>query len=229
MVKPIVLLLATAPAVLLAGAPALAGPRGNAVATGAYIQANYALVQAVRSREKTSEAAVTALLLQVRRECPLAAAGSPQNPSSEKLSNEVIVAMRVAAARSDLRALSVFVDAVTSLRWSNRALTSVIRAYVNKLKVLSTLPAPSLCADVKTWAVSGFQMLPASTIDLDRRFEALNLAIGELPTRLLAPYERPAEKTVLRRTKQLEAQLSEDEARGAQRWTEIMNTLALSP
>ncbi len=54
------------------------------------------------------------------------------------------------------------------------------------------LAMPPVCGDVKAWAASGYQTLPASTTQFDQRFSAEDVGIGEVPARLLAPYEVPA-------------------------------------
>jgi hypothetical protein len=202
---------------------------GDAAATQAYIQANSVLVHAAWTRLGTSEAALTRLLDAVRRECPSVAAESPQDYGSEQLSNEVVLAMRVAAVKPDIQAIADFTRAVKGLSWSNHKLTSTIRTYAAQLKALSTLAAPNLCADVKAWVLSAYQTLSASTTQFARHFEALNVAIGELPEPLLAPSERPGERSILHHTSQLEAQLTEGEARAVEPWGEIMNTLDLNP
>jgi hypothetical protein len=76
-------------AVMLAPTTALAAP-SDIAATRAYVQANYRLVQAAVSKIGPIEATLRGVLSKVRRECPMAAAGSPQDPNSEQLSNEVI-------------------------------------------------------------------------------------------------------------------------------------------
>ena len=99
---------------------------------------------------------------------------------------------------------------------------------MGKLKTLSTLAAPELCADVRAWAANGFQTLPASTVRFDQRFMPAWVALGELPASLAA-YESPAEGALVRRSNQLEAQLTDGEARAVESWGRIMNALVLNP
>jgi hypothetical protein len=67
-------------------------------------------------------------------------------------------------------------------------------------------------------------------MQLDQRFETLNVALGELPAPLLAPYERPQERAILSRTSQLEVQIADFEANaGVETWGEIMDSLGLNP
>ena len=120
--------------------------------------------------------------------------------------------MVLAADRPDLQAIRGFTQTVARLRWSSRALTGAVQAYAGKLRTLSALTAPDLCADVRSWAAGGFRALPRSTAAFDSRFMPAWVALGELPA-ALTPYEGPAEKTLVRRANQLEAQLTEGEAR----------------
>lgn len=216
--------------VALVGAPASAlGASGDVTTTQRYIQANYTLVQAASAKIKTAEAALQTVLHQVSGECPNAAANSPQNADSTQLSNEVIGAIVLAAYHTDIPAGTNFIRAAKGLRWTNRALTSTVQSYVGKLKVLTTLAAPNVCADVRAWVASGYRTLPASTAHFDDQFMPNWVAIGELPD-LLTPYERPGQAAILRRTNQFEAQLTETEANaGVETWDQTMNKLVLQP
>jgi hypothetical protein len=66
-------------------------------------------------------------------------------------------------------------------------------------------------------------------MQLDREFETLNVALGELPAPLLAPYERPGERAILIRTTQLELQIADFEANAVKTWGQIMDSLGLNP
>jgi hypothetical protein len=213
----------------LAGAPssALAGS-GDVASTQSYVKANYALVQSARAHLGAAEAALQTVLRQVRDECPNVAANSPQNADSTQLSYEVIGTMVTAAIRTDVPAAVKFTRAVGSLRWSNHKLTSTIQSYAGKVKAMSTLAPPNICADVRAWVVSDYQTLPASTVQFDQVFEPNWVAIGDLPASL-TPYERPDQGVVLHRSNQLEADLTEFEAKAVETYTQIMNTLVVQP
>jgi hypothetical protein len=220
-------LLATLAAVALDPPSALAGP-ADAAATRTYIRANYRLMQAAASRIAPIEATLRGVLAQVRRECPMAAANSPQDTDSEQLSNEVIGDMVLTAGRLILPAARKFGNAVGHLTWSNPELTRTIHAYVNKGRRLLALGPPRLCSDIESWAASGFRTLPASTIAFDAAFMPNWVAPGELPA-ALGPYESAAERPLLLATKHLEEEFTDLEAREVETWSEIMNTLVLQP
>ncbi|MGH2853587.1 MAG: hypothetical protein ACRDLF_05280 [Solirubrobacteraceae bacterium] len=226
--RPVSILL-TAALALAAAPPAALARSKNADATRTYIQANYALVRAARANLATGEAALKSLVRQLTGQCPLAAAASPENHDSEQLSNEVAGAMTVVAYRPDAAAIAAFARAVGGLRWSNRALTHIVRTYAAQLEGLATLATPEVCGDVKAWVAGGFQTLPASTVQFDQRYYAVDIEAEEVPLRLLAPYESARSASLLHRTKQLEAPLAEAEANAVADYTQILDALDLQP
>jgi hypothetical protein len=228
MSKGCVPLLAAVLALVTGPTSALASP-SDIAATQTYIRANYTLVHAGGAKVGTGEAAVTSLLRKIQSECPKAASASPENQDAEQLSDEVIGAMTIVAFHAAVPAILAFVHAVAPLRWSNPRLTRTVAAYASKLKALTTLAAPNLCADVRTWTTSGFHTLSPSTTRFDQLFSKVDVALGEVPARLLAPYERPSETATLDRTKRLEDQLTEAEARAVESWGKILEALALNP
>jgi hypothetical protein len=209
-------------------APALGGS-SDMVATSTYIQADYALLHAASSRLATSEASLRDLHRQIKTTCPRAAAGSPQNTDAEQLSNELVGAMTVAAIRPDASAVAAFFHAVGHLHWRNGTLTRRVRSYASRLRILSLLPAPNVCADVKTWAASRYEMLPASAVQFDSRYYKVEVAVGETPVALLAPSELPPERPLLVHARQFERQLTEAEAKAVYTWGDIVNELDLNP
>jgi hypothetical protein len=200
----------------------------NAVATQAYVQANYRLVSVVHAHLASSEAAPRQILEQVTRECPRAGASSPQNGESTQMSDEVIGAMVLLAARPDLPAIHAFLATVGRLHWSNPGVERAVVSYAAKLRALLTLDQPSLCADVRAWAADGFRSLPASTTRFVALFMPNWVALGELPASL-ARYESTQSRALAARGHQLEAQITEAEARAVARWGDIMNELVLEP
>jgi hypothetical protein len=200
----------------------------DASATQRYIAANYTLVRTARSYLRRAEAAPLKVLAQVKRDCPLAAANSPQDPQSTQLSDEVIGAMVIAAYHLNVPALRRFTAAVMPLRWSDARLTSTLRGYARKLKVLAALAPPNICADIRAWVASGYKTLPPSTVHFDSLFLPAWVALGELP-RSLRPYESAAEKSELASSNSLEVELTDGEARAVESWGKIMNELELQP
>jgi hypothetical protein len=215
--------------ILAANSPSALANQGSISATRAYIQADYTLVHTARVNLATSEAALQRLRRRIAADCPKAAAGSPQDTDSEQLSNELVGAMTVVAIQPDVRAVAAFASTVKRLRWSNATLTRKVHYYATRLRTLSVLPAPDVCGDVKAWAASHYQALPASAVSFDSRYYKVEVAIGEVPAGLLAPSEQPDERPVLAHAQRIEGQLSEAEANAVYTWGHIMESLALNP
>jgi len=211
-----------------AAAPNTIAAAGNAAATNAYIEADYRLVRTGTSHIPRIEAALRGVLTRVRDECPLAAQGSPQDPQSTELSDEVIGALVMAVVELDRPAGRAFVTATAHLRWSDRALTHTIQSYVAKVKALDVLAPPGLCADVRGWAASGFQTLTPATLVFSPRFMAAWVGLGELP-HALARYESPQDRALAARTERLESRFTDLEAREVETWGMVMNALDLWP
>ncbi|HEY5343394.1 MAG TPA: hypothetical protein VIJ66_07010 [Solirubrobacteraceae bacterium] len=206
-----------------------AATKADVAATRAYIAADYALVHTARVNVKTGEAALESLRQTISAECPKAAAASPENVAAEHLSNEVVGAMGVVFVRSDLQAITAFAEAVTGLHWSDGKLTRKVVVYAGKLKALAALQEPNVCGDVQAWAASGYKTLRPTTIQFDHAYSANNVGIGEVPARLLAPYESSRERGQLALTKQSENELVEAEARAVEPWSKILDALNLQP
>jgi hypothetical protein len=223
------LALAIAPTTALAGPKARSRARRDVAATRAYIQADYALVHTARINMKTGEAALEELQSKLGAECPMAAAASPENEAAEHLSNEVIGAMSTVFIRADVQTVGDFATAVGALHWSNQKLTRKVSSYAAKLKALTVLEMPNVCGDVKAWAASGYRALPASTTQFDQQFGSEDVGIGEVPARLLAPYEDHSERVVLQHTHQFEEELVDAEARAVEPWGKILDALDLQP
>jgi hypothetical protein len=227
-------ILAATLAVAIAPTQALAGTghhaaAGNIATTKAYIQADYTLAHTARINMQTGEAALESLRQTLSAECPKAAVASPENEAASALSNEVIGAMSVVFIRADVQAVDAFAETVAQLHWSNQRLTRKVTIYATRFKALAALEMPDVCADVRAWAASGYRTLPASTTQFDERYKANNVGIGEVPARLLAPYEDPRERGVLVLTRRFESELVDAEARAVKPWSKILDALELQP
>ena len=206
---------------------ASASPK-DIVATHAFIEANYALARASVAMIAPAQAKIEGLNGSLAQECPLLGAGSPENEASQPISHEVAVAilsLKYAAAAGPIR---TFLDATGRLRWSNATVTHTARRYAGDLRELASVTVPNLCADVRTWKASGFQVVPAAVVSLVARVEA---TVPEpIPPRLLSPFERGADARLLARTMSLETKLEENEVRVSQLdWYQLLETLGLNP
>jgi hypothetical protein len=224
----VLLALAATPVLALAEAPAsaLATPQ-DAAATRAYIEANFTFAQASQATAAIAQAATVRLTGRLARECRDAGAGSPQNEESQKLSYEAAGALWSVTYGADAGPIGAFVRAVAPLRWSNPRLTRAARSYTRSLHELATLALPDLCADVRTWSAGGFRTIPATTIRFDKYVESIE---GHtIAPRLLAPYERPGDRSIVERTTRLETKLEHTETvTGFNDWDTLLEALGLN-
>jgi hypothetical protein len=212
---------------LLALSPA-AARASNASATEAYLRANYALVKAGHAHLGSSIAAYKGVLSTVKRECPRAAAESPQNPESTELSNEVIGTMVLTAGKPDRPAIQAYLRAVAGLRWSSAQVTHAVAGYASMLRTLYNLPVPNLCGDVKAWAASHFKSSPASTVSFVKVFYPNWVALGLIPPGL-SRFESAHGRSLARSSGRFEYQITNVEAQAVETWGDIMDELLLNP
>jgi hypothetical protein len=227
-VRTLATLLLVLAAAATSAVPAAGAQSRDVASTTIYVEADYQLMRSAVGRISKAEAVLQAVLRGVEHSCPRAAAGSPQNALSTELSDEVIGAMVLAVVNEGLSIADRFVHTTEHLRWSSRPLTRQVQDYVANVRILSTLPAPGLCPDVRAWAASGFHQLPSSTQAFDRRFMPAWVAAGELPE-ALSRYERGATRTLARRAVALQETFGDFEARAVETYGKIMNALELSP
>ena len=212
-------------AILPASAPAASM---DVASTDTFVRAFYMLVRSAKVHLRAAEAVPPAVLAQVRRECPHAAAESPQNGDSTQLSNEVIGAIVLGAYHLDLPALNRFVALAGHLRWSDPRLTRTVRSYVADLGVIAKLAPPHLCADVGAWVASGYRTLPAATVAFDRAFVRAWVGIEPAPAGLDA-FAGAQQRRLLKRSRPLIVQFADAEARAVRTWGAILDELGVNP
>jgi hypothetical protein len=228
MVRRRVLATATAALALSCAAAPMTAEASNSSATSTYVRANYALVAAGKSHLGASIAAYKGVLAQVRRDCPRGADGSPQNPESTKLSNEIIGAMVLSAGKPDRPAVATYLRAVRGLSWSNGSVTRAIKGYAASLSKLYGLSVPNVCADVAAWKASGYKTLPSSTVSFVEVFYPNWVALGLQPPGL-SRFESGSLRSLARSAARFEYQLTNAEAEAVETWGDIMTTLDLWP
>jgi hypothetical protein len=205
---------------------ALASSSRDVAATSRYLHANYALVHAAYSRIKQIESRLRGLLVQIRRECPHAGAGSPEENQSFQLSNEVIGTLALTAIHLDIPAGEAFVAAERGLSWGSASLTRAVRGYAAKVSRMISLPIPNICGDVQSWARSGFTALPSFTEPFDTAFLGSWVSPGFLPAGLRR-YESASVHRLVRSTEREEGAIVELEAREVVTWGKIIDTIGL--
>jgi hypothetical protein len=207
-------------------ATAVATPQ-DVASTHAYIRANYALNRATQAKVKVAQAGIETTIHKFGQECPKLGVGSPQNEESQHLSYEVVVALWSTSYAIDAGPIHKFAQAVRHLRWSNPKLTRMTQRYATDLQDLAGLKMPNVCGDVTAWKETGFKTVPATSIQLDQRVEAIELKA--IPASLLAPYEQPTDKAILATTTRIESHLQQVETmEGFNDWDQALETVGLN-
>ncbi len=107
-------------------------------------------------------------------------------------------------------------------------MTGAVHSYVAKLKTLIALRPPDVCADIRSWAASGYRQLPATTTAFVSRFMPSWVALGELPAGL-SRSESGSDRSLAHASGERESRLADFEASEVENWGRIMNSLELYP
>jgi hypothetical protein len=206
---------------------ALAASQRDGDSTHAALLAAYSALHGIVSTWPTIEAGLGKLDRRFAMECPDVGAGSPQNESEQRLSYEVAGALWATAYHTDAKYADKFINAVSTLRWSNPSIVHRGLEFVVGLHEMIALKVPDICGDVRTWTAGGFTTAPADTQQFDDHVESINV---EIPSpRILAPYTRPTDRGLLGRVEHLVTRFEELEFTVGQRfWNTLLETLALN-
>jgi hypothetical protein len=126
-----------------------------------------------------------------------------ENDQLYELEGEVVEALRLTLTQANRRAVITYVDASRGLRWSNAAIERLVGLDDGQLEEELSLAVPAVCADMKSWAASGYRTLSTATRELNARREEANrrqdmqVRATESLRRLLAPYEGPTARALL--------------------------------
>ncbi|MGD1058972.1 MAG: hypothetical protein ABR992_16335 [Solirubrobacteraceae bacterium] len=186
----------------------------DASATASYLHAQYAVVRGEVKSFPVAVAAIEALAKKVQMECPgvLAnapkpASGTPPSGTTAEVSEEEIDAVFGVAEATEYARRHRFAGIVARLRWSNRALTRLVHSQAAAEAEKASIPAPSLCADMRSWVSSGYQAVSASTqhyLKLESALSAKTEGTQDTITRKLASYESPNDKRIAKKLAGLE-------------------------
>jgi hypothetical protein len=179
-------------------------------ATHAYLFALYQFRQAAKGDGRADQAGVRALVEQVSSQCPNVLTGMPATKALLEISQEIFLEVAQTFVQPQRNATIAFAKKVRRLRWSNRKLTYYIRGSAAEARANAELVAPEICSDARALAASGFQAVSASTTRFLQQVNAANSKVditspgesGNLEEdimRMLKPYERPDEQTLIPR------------------------------
>jgi hypothetical protein len=194
--------------------------------THSYIRANYALAKAGVAHIAAAQAKVAALNASLAQSCPNAGQGAPELEVTQPLSGEVVVALWSLAYGVNAGPINSFFAASSHWHWSNGKITRIAKRYARSQHEMATLPLPDLCKDVRAFTASGFTKAPPGVEALVDHANSIQLE--PVPKKLLAPYERGSDRSVLAKTARLELKLEGNEfALGQTDWLEVLGTLGL--
>jgi hypothetical protein len=187
---------------------------GDATATRAYLEADYAFVRAEIKNFPTAIAAVEALATKVQAECPgvLAnaskpAPGTPPSASEAAISEEELDAVFAAAVRTERARRARFAHEVAALRWSSGVFTRLVHSQaIDEVERAAVAPA-ALCADMRSWVAGGYQSVSAGTERYLHMEAALTAKAERAETDIkheLRAYESAADKRLARKIDTLE-------------------------
>jgi|HubBroStandDraft_2_1064218.scaffolds.fasta_scaffold00142_10 hypothetical protein len=204
-------------AALLAISPCAAQAQvssGDASATQAYLQADYATTRAEVRGFPTAIAAVDALAEQVQMECPGVLANAPKlasgavpSATTADAAEEELDAAFGAAERTERVRRRHLASLVARLHWSSRTLTRLAHSQTAAEAEKAAIGPPSLCADMRSWVASGYQAVSAGTeryVQLESALSAKTEGAEAAILRKLVPYESPADKRIVRKLASLQ-------------------------
>ncbi len=222
--------LAALAAALTATAGAAQAKPSDLAPTRVYVQADYALNRSAKAHASVVQASIKAFTRRLGRECPKVAAGGPQDTEAEQIYEEIVAAATGMVYHSEATAIARFADTVQGLHWSSARLTRTVHSYAARLRALSALGVPDVCADARAWVASHYTALPASTTAAVQQLKAGEMGAAEVPPGLLAPYERRDEAGTVAATRRLEEGLQEVEAtQGTGDISRLVGVIGLNP
>ena len=208
-------------------------------ATQAFLKARYELAKATLASTLAIEAVGARAAEAIGHECMGALVGAPDESVIEEegpLASEPALSGRAQGerARSEQekqtieleiyetifapaygvirRPFETFIATAERLTWSDPTIDALVRQETAQLREDLVGPSVAVCAEMRTWAGSGFHLLPPGSRSLKEAREARDKRVvrGNLEV-LLRPYEDPTGRGIARRTTAVEEQLREGE------------------
>jgi hypothetical protein len=212
---------------------------GDRAATRTLLKATYIFARATLARTPAVEAAEARAAEALGHECKGVLAGAPEESVTEEegpfasgprlsghaqgerarseqekqtIDLEIYETIFAAADRVVRRPYEAFIATAERLTWSDPTIDALVHQETTRLKEALVGPPVAVCAEMRTWAASGFHLLPPGSKSLKESTEASNKQAvqGDLVV-LLRPYEEPDERAIIQRTTAVEKQLREEE------------------
>lgn len=209
-------------------APALAASHNarDVASTRTYLEATYRAMSAAVAAWPSVEANIHELDAQAHAECPGAGAGAPQSDAEQTLAHEALGGLWATAYRTEAGIVRAYVRSIGGLTWSNPRITRDDRRLAQGLREMIALQIPPLCDDIHAWSADGFGAMPTDVTTYVQHAEAID--ISEIPRSLLAPYVRPAERTLRARMEHATTRFEELEfVHGQSDWIALLEAVGL--
>lgn len=189
------------------GPASAAAEPNNAGATWTYLRAGYSFTRTLYANVSLSGKAVGGRLSHIDRECPSVLAGAPDDQDLNRLREEVALSVLYTALAPDSRPALDVARTISRLRPTDRRLTRIVRdeAINDRRQAHFLMAIPNVCTDARAWVAGGYQTLPAGTARFLKTAEALSTGPGVQPLPLLARYEGPRARLLVRRIRRLRA------------------------
>ena len=211
---------------------------GNRAATHMLLEAEYELVKATLAGTLVVEAAEAGAAEALGQECKGVLEGAPDESVMEEegphasgprlsgraqgeqarseqekqtIDGEIDETILAAAYRAVSGPFEAFIATAERLTWSDPTINALVHQKAVGLREDLVGPPVAVCAEMRSWATSGFHLLPPGTKSLKESEEARSKQAvqGNLEV-LLRSYEGQAERAIVRRITALKEQLRED-------------------
>jgi hypothetical protein len=184
-------------------------------ATQIFVQSRYIEVRAIGLGVATGLAHAEGELASVGGECPGVLARSPKTTAVSKLESELVLAVTLSFLKPLSEPIGGFAGAMLAdhLRWYDPRLQRLVYAYVREQARVASdresphglvaLRIPSVCADARAAAASGYRVTPPATRHLTERvmklFAGQESNIEDRLNRVLRGHTTPPEARLLLR------------------------------
>jgi hypothetical protein len=211
---------------------------GDRDATHKLLEAEYELVKATLASAPAVEAAEARASAALGHECKGVLAGAPDESALEEegppaswptlsgrvqgerarseqekqtITLEIEETIFTAAYRVVRDHYEAFIATAERLTWSDPTIAALVHRKTVRLREDLAGPPITACAEMRSWAASGFHLLPPGSKSLEESEEASSKQAvqGNLAV-LLRSYEGEAERAIIRRTNGLKEKLRDD-------------------
>ncbi len=138
--------------------------------TRTYVEAARVLAGDLVENVTAGHLAADALVASVRAECPDVLSGAPDE-DNRTVGSELTELVLLELERPDFPAVRAFLHRTRSLHWDSRTIERHVGRRAASLRAELAVQPPTVCADLRLWAGSGFKVIPAGAVAFVHSFE----------------------------------------------------------